>query len=198
MTLSCSHSDKTVFTSTDEEKILMTQTSVDSVIEFEKAINPNVKFKELSISLSKDYYPLYDKYKTNHKPIIAEREAVGYLPLHVDYFYTENDKIVRLISYNWEKEAFSDFYKKLEIFKEENSKRSIYEQEYERLLKVVIKNLGSPKSGDSKSKVIKSNSDRGNYITRNTVWENEIFHAELKMIFESMTYRIRLMLYWKK
>ncbi len=198
LSLGCSSSDKKVFVNTDEEKILTAQTSVDSVIEFEKSINSNVKFKALSISLSQDYYPLYDKYKTGHKPITVEREPVGYLPLHVDYFYTENDKIVRLISYNWEKEAFSDFNKKLELFRGESSKRSNYEQEYKRLFKLVVTKLGSPKISDNESKIVKSNSDRGDYVTQNTVWDNENFHAELNLIFESMTYRIRMTLYWKK
>ena len=60
----------------------------------------------------------------------------------------------------------------------------------------MISQLGTPASTDTTAKA--ESSDRGKYFTRETLWESEDIHAELSMIFESMTYRVRLTIYWKK
>jgi hypothetical protein len=71
-----------------------------------------------------------------------------------------------------------------------------YDKEYEIIKTILIAQLGTPAKTDSKAK--EENSDRGIYFTRETLWETENVLAELNMIFESMTYRVRLTLYWKK
>jgi hypothetical protein len=59
-----------------------------------------------------------------------------------------------------------------------------------------LSQIGKPTSTDTAAKTVSS--DRGKYFTRNTLWETEDIHADLNMIFESMTYRVRLTIYWKK
>jgi hypothetical protein len=82
------------------------------------------------------------------------------------------------------------------MWKEESKKSHIYNSEYERIKKVLLNQLGTPVSTDTTAKTVSS--DRGKYFERNTLWETEELHAELNMIFESMTYRVRLTIYWKK
>ncbi len=178
-----------------QERIWTKQTKVSSVIAFEKEINPKPKFLEQNESLSKDFYPLADKYQVTN-PIIVQREAVEYLPVYAGYFYTPEDSILRLVSYDWEKDRYGNYFDKPKMWKAESKKFDSYNKEYERIKAISITELGTPISTDTKAK--EESSDRGKYFTRETIWDTEDFHAELNMIFESMTYRVRLTIYWKK
>jgi hypothetical protein len=184
-----------LLTAFGQERILTKQTKLSEAILLEKEINDKPKFLNQNISLSKDYYPLFDKYKVVN-PLVIQREPVGYLPVYAQYFYTPEDSIIRLISYDWEKDEFGNFFDKQKIWEQESKKFTEYNSEYERIKAILVKQLGTPSTTDSKAKT--ETSDRGKYFTRETVWENEDMHAELSMIFESMTYRVRLTLYWKK
>jgi hypothetical protein len=178
-----------------QEKIWTKQTKISEVISFEKEINPEVKFLSQNVSLSKDYYPLADIHQVT-KPIIVQREALEYLPIYAEYFYTPGDSLLRLASYDWEKDRYGNFFDKQKMWKEESTKFEKYNSEYERIKRVLIGQLGTPTSTDTKAKTV--DSDRGKYFTRDTVWDTEEMHANLNMIFESMTYRVRLTIYWKK
>lgn len=178
-----------------QEKIWIRQTKVSEVVAFEKEINPKANFLSQNVSLSKDYYPLADKYQVTN-PIIVQREPFEYLPVYAEYFYTPNDSILRLASYDWEKDRYGNFFDKQKMWKEEAKKFDTYNKEYERIKDIVLTQLGTPKATDTKAKEITS--DRGKYLTRDTLWETDEVYANLNMIFESMTYRIRLTVYWKK
>ena len=178
-----------------QERIWTKQSKISEVITFEKKINPNAKFSSQNVSLSKDYYPLADKYQVT-KPVIVQREPLVYLPLYAEYFYTPGDSILRLVSYDWEKERFGNFFDKQKMWNEESKKFAIYNKEYERIKTILVEQLGIPTTTDTEAK--EESSDRGNYFTRETVWETESLYAKLNMIFESMTYRVRLTLYWKQ
>lgn len=178
-----------------QEKIWTKQTKIAEVVAFEKEINANARFLSQSVSLSKDYYPLADKYQVT-QPVIVQREALEYLPLYAEYYFTPADSIVRLVSYDWEKDRYGNFFGKQKLWKEESTKFDSYNSEYERIRKLLLPQLGTPTSADTTAKAVSS--DRGKYFRRNTLWETEDIHAELNMIFESMTYRVRLTLYWKK
>ena len=80
----------------------------------------------------------------------------------------------------------------------ESTKLDGYNQEYEKIKAELILKFGQPNEQDTKPQTTESTSGRGDYLSRNTVWETEEFYAKLNMIFESMTYRIRLNYYWKK
>lgn len=188
----------TIFSLTNvfgQEKIWTKQTKISEVIAFEKGINPDAKFLSQNVSLSKDYYPLADKYQVTN-PVIVQREPLEYLPIYAEYFYTPEDSILRLASYDWEKGRYDNFFDKQKMWKEESKKFDTYNKEYERIKKVLLTQLGTPTSTDTTAKTVSS--DRGKYFTRSTLWETEEVHAELNMIFESMTYRVRLTIYWKK
>jgi len=188
----------TIFSLTDifgQEKIWTKQAKLSEVILFEKSINEKPKFLDQNISLSKDYYPLFEKYQVTN-PLIIQRDPVGYLPVYAQYFFTPEDSILRLVSYDWEKDEFGNFFDKQKIWVKESKKFDNYNSEYERVKNILVNQLGTPTSTDSKAKT--ENSDRGKYFTRETIWETEDMHAELSMTFESMTYRVRLTLYWKK
>ncbi|MEP7236911.1 MAG: hypothetical protein ABI685_03565 [Ferruginibacter sp.] len=182
-------------TSFAQERIWAKQSKISEVIAFEKEINPNAKFLSQNVSLSKDYYPLAGKYQVT-TPVIIQREPLVYLPIYAEYYYTPNDSILRLASYDWEKGRYDNFFDKQKMWKEESKKLDTYNKEYERVKQVLITQLGNPNTTDSKVKEMSSEGDK--YFTRDTLWETEDLHAELNMIFGSMTYRVRLTIYWKK
>jgi hypothetical protein len=178
-----------------QERIWTKQTKISEVVSFEKQISPNAKFLSQNVGLSKDYYPLSDKYRVTN-PIIVQREPLDYLPVYAEYFYTPEDSILRLVSYDWEKDRYGNFFDKQKMWKEESTKFDTYNKEYVRIKSALIDQFGTPTKTDSSAK--EESSNRGKYFTRKTLWENDDVHAELNMIFESMTYRVRLTLYWKK
>jgi hypothetical protein len=178
-----------------QEKIWTKQSKLSEIIAFEKAIATQPKILNQNVSLSKDYYPLFDTYQVT-LPLIIARDPVGYLPVFAEYFYTPQDSMVRLISYDWEKEKYGNFFDKPKLWKKESKKLDTYNEEYERVRKILIGQLGTPTAADTKLKEVSY--ERGSYFTRETSWETEELHAELSMIFESATYRVRLTLYWKK
>ena len=178
-----------------QERIWTKQSKISDVIAFEKQINPDAIFLSQNVSLSKDYYPLADKYQVTN-PVIVQRVPLEYLPVYAEYFYTPGDSILRLASYDWEKDRYGNFFDKQKMWEEESKKFDTYNKEYERIKTILVAQLGVPTSTDTNAK--EESSDRGKYFTRETLWESEDVHAELNMTFESMTYRVRLTLYWKK
>lgn len=177
-----------------QEKIWTKQTKISEVIAFEKSINPSAKFLTQNVSLSKEYYPLIDQYEIPN-PIIVQREPLEYLPVYVNYFFSQKDSILRLVSHDWEKNAYSNFFEKQKMWKQESKKLEVYNKEYERIKKVLISQLGPPSTQDAAAKTV--NSGNEDYLNRSTLWETNDVHTELNMIFASTTYRIRLTMYWK-
>ena len=92
-----------------QERIWTKQSKISEVIAFEKEINPDAKFLSQHVSLSMDYYPLADKYQVTN-PVIVQREALEYLPVYAEYFYTPADSMLRLVSYDWERDRYGNFF----------------------------------------------------------------------------------------
>ena len=180
-----------------EVKIWTQQATINKAIDFEKSISSQIEFLEMNVSLSKSIYPLVDKYKIA-RPVIIQRMQTGFLPLYTEYFYSVPDSIIRYISYDWERDKYGNFFKKQEMWKEESKKLKEYNSEYEKIISNLIKQLGEPTTHDTKPQKTESSSGRGDYLSRNTVWETDDYYSNLNMIFESMTYRIRWYYYWKK
>lgn len=178
-----------------QERLWTKQSKIKEVIAFEKEINPKVQFLNKNVRLSNDYYPLGDKYEVTN-PIVVQREALMYLPIYAEYFYSSSDSILRLVSYDWEKDRYGNYNDKLKIWKEESKKLTLYNEEYERIKTILLVQLGTPTSSDTKFKEVSYY--KGKYFTRETLWNSEDIYAKLNMIFESTTYRIRMTIYWKK
>ncbi|MBK8872476.1 MAG: hypothetical protein IPN13_00640 [Bacteroidetes bacterium] len=85
-----------------QQDLLINQSKISEVMAFERSLNSDVKFYTGDIELSKDIYPLGDKYRVEN-PLIVQRNSSDYLPITAEYFFTAFDSLVRFISYNWEK-----------------------------------------------------------------------------------------------
>lgn len=178
-----------------QDSIWIRQAHIREAIAFEKKLDSKSEFLNQNVSLSASYFPLIDKYPLAN-PIIVKRTQRGFLPLYAEYYYSKADSMLRVVSYDWERDRYGNFFEKGPVFEEESHKLEGYNKEYERIRGILTATIGEPRKTD-KGPATKSGS-RGNYLTRDTEWDNEIYHATLSMVFESMTYRIRLNLYWKK
>jgi hypothetical protein len=194
---SCLATKRTSINQVGGSEIWTDKTHVQEAIEFEKSLSNEYEVLEQNVSLSKSVFPLLDEYQID-KPFIVKRKQTGFLPIYAEYFFSKSDSILRYVSYDWERDRYGNFFKKQEMWKEESRKLEEYNQEYEKIKSELVQKFGEPVEQDSKPQTTKSTSGRGDYLSRDTVWEDGEFYAELNMIFESMTYRIRLNYYWKK
>jgi len=178
-----------------QESVWTKQSKISEVINFERKLDPDAKFLSQKVRLSKEYYPLADRYKTVN-PIIVQRKTVAALPVYAEYFYTPNDSLLRLVSYDWEKGRYGNLNDMLESRKEQSGKLEIYLSEYKRIRRQLIKTFGKPDQADEKPKTVDDEGQK--YLNQNTLWETDEVHADLNLIFSAGTQRIRLTLYWKK
>lgn len=179
-----------------QDKIWIKQTKVGEAIAFERSITPGVTFLNQSVGLGEGYYPLDHKYQVTTNPIIAKRSSINSLPVYAEYFFTLKDSIIRLVSYDWEKDKYGNFFDKQKIWETEVDSFDLYNNTYEKIRSQLINDFGKPTRTDDTAKI--NQSDRGEYLTRESVWEVEKLHIELSMVFESMTYRVRMTYYWKE
>lgn len=177
-----------------QEPVWTKQTQVSNAIAFEKSLDSNVKFLSKNVTLSKSYYPFVDQYEIGN-PVIAERNSNAPLPVYAEYFFSNSDSILRLISYDWERARYSNYFDKQKIWEEESKKLKMYDTEYERLKKYLLAVFGNPSEQDNSP--VEVNSGKTSYLSRKTTWDSKDIYASLTMIFASTTYRIRLTLYWK-
>lgn len=194
---SCLTTKNNVSNKESKSKIWTEKSTVQKAIEFEKSLSTEYEVLEQNVSLSKSVFPYLDEYQIA-KPFIVKRKQTEFLPIYAEYFFSEQDSILRYVSFDWERDRYGNFFKKQEIWKEESTKLNEYNREYEEIKAELILNFGKPGEQDTKPQITKSTSGRGDYLSRNTIWETDDFYAKLNMIFESMTYRIRLNYYWKK
>jgi len=178
-----------------QESVWTKQSKISEVINFERKLDPDAKFLSQKVRLSKEYYPLADRYKTVN-PIIVQRKTVAALPVYAEYFYTPNDSLLRVVSYDWEKGRYGNLNDMLESRKEQGGKLEIYLSEYKRIRRQLIKTFGKPDQADEKPKTVDDEGQK--YLNQNTLWETDEVHADLNLIFSAGTQRIRLTLYWKK
>lgn len=177
-------------------EIFTEQVKIDSVITFEKSLNANAEFLNMNVFLSTNSFPQGKKYKMA-KPLIVKREQRGILPIYAEYFYSVPDSILRYVSYDWERDKYGNFNNKKKIWEEESGKLDAYNQEYETIKTNLRNRFGKPVKEDIGLQKVKTDSKAGFYYTRECYWETPLYHAELVMIFEAMTYRINFTYYWK-
>ncbi|QMV67971.1 hypothetical protein HS960_10005 [Sphingobacterium paramultivorum] len=95
-----------------QEKLWVKQTKVNDAMKFESQLNPDPKFLNQNIFMSSDYYPYLEKYPLQ-TPVVVERSAVDYLALSVEYFFSEKDSLLRIVSCNWEVNRYNKSMQKL-------------------------------------------------------------------------------------
>ncbi|MGF1636515.1 MAG: hypothetical protein ACFCUU_05535 [Cyclobacteriaceae bacterium] len=178
---------------------LFDQKKVKEITTIEKSFKSR-KRETRKVTVSDDFFPGAIKYELEF-PITFDRKDNQFNPFSVvQYYYTANDSLVRLIVYDWDKTQiinnFADLQKEL---KNESKRLNEYNAKYDELLKNITDKLGRPISGDGKAKEIKDG--QSTYYERNSKWKSDYCTVELNMIFTTDnramgTFRIRTKIYW--
>jgi hypothetical protein len=178
---------------------LFDQKKVKDITTIEESFKSR-KRETRKVTVSDDFFPGATKYDLEF-PITFDRKDDEFNPFSVvQYYYTGNDSLVRLIVYDWDKTqiitSFLDLQKEL---KNESKRLNEYNVKYDELLKNITEKLGRPISGDGKIKEIKDG--QSSYIERKSKWTRDNCTVELNMIFTTDnrtigTFRIRTKIYW--
>jgi hypothetical protein len=177
-----------------QEKLWTRQSKISEIMAFEKALDNRTQVLDYDITLSVETYPLIYKHSLA-KPFLVLRPEIEYMPVYAQYFFSPGDSLVRMLFYDWEKNRFAGIQEKQKIWAAESKKLDKYSTEYERIRKILVKQIGNPVQTDLKPK--EEMATRGAYYTRETIWDNEKLNGKLTMVFSEMIYRIRFEMYWK-
>ena len=193
---SCSTKKELPTLANQELEIYTEKSTVGKALNFEKSLNSEYEILIKSVGLSNSVYPEFDKYEIS-QPLIVKRSNNGFLPVYAEYFFSIPDSTLRYISYDWEIDRYGNYNNKPKIWKEESVKIDEYNKQYEKLKDELINKFGEPTEQDNKPEITKSKYSGNDYLSRNTVWEDNNLFAKLNLVFASNTYRIRLNYYWK-
>ncbi|MFC5626579.1 hypothetical protein [Algoriphagus winogradskyi] len=182
-------------------KYWLNQSKVSDAFNFEKSITRSVEKIEQIAFLSESVFPKIDEFEIA-QPLIFKRSNNEFLTLHTEYFFSEKDSILRYISYDWEKERYSSYQQKSQMWKIESKKLDLYVFEYEKIKSELMGELGIPSFYDEIPLEVKKKNDTPSYsdtptYSKETIWENKRTYSKLNLIFGNQTYRIRFSHYWK-
>lgn len=176
-------------------KYWMNQSKVSEALKFEKSLTQSVEILEQKTFLSESVFPKIDEFEIA-QPLIVKRSNDEFLPLHIEYFFSEQDSILRFISYDWEKEKYSSYQEKSQIWKIESTKLDSYNSEYEKIKNELMSELGIPVFADENLITVENKQETESY-SKQTIWENQNTYSKLTLNFGNQTFRIRLSHYWK-
>lgn len=178
---------------------LFEQKKVKDITIIEKSFKSRQR-ETSKVTISDDFFPGATKYDLEF-PITFDRKDNQFSPYSVvQYYYTANDSLVRLIVYDWDKtQIINNFFDLQKELKNESKRLNEYNAKYDELLKNITDKLGRPISGDGKVKEIKEG--QSSYIERKSKWTSDNCTVELNMIFTTDnrtmgTFRIRAKIYW--
>lgn len=184
------------------DKFLIDKISTKEIKKIEKAHNSK-KYKSSSkISLSESYYPFVNEYDIV-QPVLFKRVDDDFMPYKVSYFFDEDSKDVKLISYSWDKGTFiTNFFELQSEMKDEFKRFDEYSNKFDEIQTQLISKLGPPSEGNGD--LVKEETTSGESWTRNIKWIDEDRTVALNMIFTPKgwqgaigTYRVRLKVYWE-
>lgn len=158
------------------------QNDVQNVVQLESSLNSTRIETETKYTLSNSLFPYASKTQLA-QPLIFQRKAISLIPLQVDYYFEENDSIIKCVLYNW---SGNYPYQKVSDLNDDG-----YRNKYKAILTNLKSKLGSPlsQSGD---------------LTQDTneefhaKWEKDKITATLRMYLSLTTKRIRLTIYWNE
>jgi len=116
---------------------------LDSLLNYEKAINTADVSLGHFWSLGERVYPNKKKFKFGN-PLSFRRVECPYFEGKAEYFYTKNDRDVKVVSFNWETFRQSNFGVTTEI--RDNASEKFIEK-YNFIVKAVSEMLGEPLHG---------------------------------------------------
>ncbi|WP_299444268.1 hypothetical protein [uncultured Aquimarina sp.] len=204
--LSCKSTDKknedTIpdFMELKDDFFCFDQISINKSFQIEKKLNSKEYTPPFEMSVSDDYFPNADKFNLA-QPKVFNRTKANSIPIQVHYYYTKEDNVVRLITYDWDTknsmESIDDLLKKEN---DQSGKFDDYNKKFDEISKIISKHLSKPEP--NQGKIIKKKEEGyGEWLERKIVWQTEKCNTELIMIWtegadEFGTYQITTKIYW--
>jgi hypothetical protein len=176
-------------------QIFVKQPHMTDVMAYEKSRNRKPDILKHQETLAEKAFPGQDTLNLSNG-LIIKQPSEGRLPLHVVYFYSLPDSILRYTACYWELARFDSEKEKEKIHAGESGRLNEYDAMYTTLKMKLANQLGQPLSHDSGPQ--KGMSSRtGEFFNRSTVWERADLHAELTLDFKAAEHRIVYTSYWK-
>lgn len=158
------------------------QNDVQNVMQLESSLNSTRIETETKYYLSNSLFPDASKNQLA-QPLIFQRKTISLIPLQVDYYFEENDSIIKCVLYNW---SGNYPYQKVSVLNDHG-----YRNKYKAIVANLKSKLGSPlsQSGDLAQDI-----NEEFYTT----WETDEITATLRMYLSLTTKRIRFTIYWSE
>jgi hypothetical protein len=170
----------------------MDKLSIEEVIKIEKEIGSTERTENNTFALDTGYYPNKNGFGLSY-PKVFERNQKE-LGLETDYFYTNNDGLIKVVFYEWKSKYWnlngfeSDTLKKLNI-----SQIKVYQNKFNNLKKEIIRKLGKA----TQINIEKHNDTISNYID-NYEWKKNDLNVSLSFYYGDDTFnQIRLVIHKK-
>ncbi len=167
----------------------------------ENGLNSEEQCVSYKVSVASDYFPNASSFNLAQPNIFDRPKQGSFIPCRVNYYYTEEDSIVRLISYTRDtKNSTTNFKDLMEPIHNQSEKLDKYNSEFDQLVNDLRKELGEPVEGTGEMN-IKREPGYSDWYERKYVWKKEETTVELFMLWSEnggnlSTYKIRTKVYW--
>lgn len=186
--------------SSTDVKFLFDQLSIKQIPKIEKALRSKQLQVESQTFLSADYFPGADNPLISPYPLIFIRKDKSFEPtpdVEVSYFFTENDSLTRLISYNWSPNKTGTDLANIQSHADMLTE---YTNKYDQVFDQLTNTLGEPTDHDLNIKKVEKK-DYGQWLEKSAKWKKGNVTTELKMVFTQNkdkvgTQRIRVKIFW--
>jgi hypothetical protein len=161
--------------------------SINQIIKIENEIGSKERTENNTFALDTSYYPNKNRFALSN-PKVFERNQTE-LGLETDYFYTNNDGLIKVVLYEWKAKYWNlNGYKSDTLKKQSISQINIYKNKFNNLKKEIIRKLGKP----TQINIEKHSDTISNYID-NYEWKKNDLNISLSLFYGDDTFnQIRL------
>jgi hypothetical protein len=150
--------------------------------------------------ITESFYPYAGKFNLEQPIVYLRRDSSFVSDLQVEYYYSKEDSIVRLILYTWDylieaKKQDYEKYAKLSSI----DKLALYKAKFDTIAAYLKSTLGNQTEGSEKVTSMDYEKDKKSNFSR-LIWESENVHTELWRIWVSQAnaienLRVRVKIY---
>lgn len=171
--------------STAQGIFTFSEININDIEKIENHFNSVQTESESYLIITESVYPYAGKFNLAQPIVYLRRDTSFISDLQVEYYYSMEDSIVRLILYNWDylteaKKQDAEKYKKLTS----HDKLSLYKYKFDSVFAYLKNILGDNTGGNKEVVSIDYDKDKkSNYVK--LIWDKENIHTELWRIWVS-------------
>lgn len=128
----------------------------------------------------KSFYMMQSRYELDPTPVVFQRQPEGFEPTPtVKYFYSLPDSTVRVVTYEWDRDASADLE---EPEPEPTERLGEYNAQYEKLRAELVRELGDPEAAQE---LREQRGSSGLYWSRSDEWRTNDHEVSMELAFSS-------------